>query len=200
MMKRPWWIFFAAAGIAAVIGLMLGGGRRMKPGKSNVAGNTHVGPAGLDRTGANFELQPANPTDSGPENPGARESSRHAVGEVQKNLLQQERRKIETKAQLQSQLGSLLKYDDAQLVVYAAGLELPDNSVQVIYPKYLEAKRKLEDLKKNGGLGEVHPTVKAQKEKLDELKRELDVGLVNLRESLTAQLKLLEDRPPTAKD
>ncbi len=106
---------------------------------------------------------------------------------------------MEAKVKLQSQLGSLLKYEDSQLAVYAAGLELPDNTVREIHPKYTEAKRKHGELKL-AGMGDAHPTVKAQKETLDELKRELDEGVANLRESLTAQLKLLEDRPLKAKD
>lgn len=200
MSKRAWWMFFAVAGIAAVIGLMFGGGARKKPGRSNEANNTQVGPAGFDRmSGANSKRQPANPPGDGADDSGARESSRHAVGEVERNRLQQERRQMETKMQLQAQLGSLLKYDDAQLAVYAAGLDLPDNAVREIHPKYMEAERKLEELK-IAGMDDAHPTVEIQKEKLDELKRELDDGVVSLRKLLTAQLKLLEDRPPKATD
>lgn len=191
-------MFIAAACIAAVIGLMLaGGGLRTRPEKSNVPGTSQVGPADSDRASA---AQPANPADEETENSIARQSPRHAVGEVEKNRLQQEQRKLESRRQqLQSQLGSLLRYEDAQLVVYAAGLDLPANTVREIHPKYMEAERHLADLK-IAGLGDPHPTVKAQKEKFDELKRELDEGVVKLRESLTAQLKLLEDSPPQAKD
>lgn len=200
MLKRPWWMLFTAAGIAAVIGLMSGGGVRTTLGKSTEAGNTRGGSAGLDRpSGTNSNRQPANPADDETENSGPRQSSRHATGDVEKNRLQQEQRKLAEKIQLQSQLDSLLKYDDAQLAVYAAGLDLPGNTVREIHPRYLEAKRHHEDLKKRG-LGDVHPTVKAQKATLDELGRELDEGVVSLREALTAQLKALEDRPPKATD
>lgn len=39
-----------------------------------------------------------------------------------------------------------------------------------------------------------------QKNDLDELMHELDEGVVKLRESLTAQLKALEDGSPNARD
>jgi capsular polysaccharide biosynthesis protein len=45
------------------------------------------------------------------------------------NLLEQEKRKLE------SQINSLLKYDSDQLMVYAAGLDLPDNIIRNLYPQ-----------------------------------------------------------------
>ena len=65
--------------------------------------------------------------------------------------------------QLESQISSLLKYDSDQLMVYASGLDLPDNIIRNLYPQYLEPKRQLEGLKING-LGDNHPTVLAAAE------------------------------------
>jgi len=103
------------------------------------------------------------------------------------NELEQEKRKLE------SQISSLLKYDSDQLMVYAAGLELPDNIIRNLYPLYLESKRQLDGLRING-LGAKHPTVLAANDQIQNMKRQLDEGVVNLRATLTAQLDLAADR------
>ncbi|HSP42887.1 MAG TPA: von Willebrand factor type A domain-containing protein [Luteolibacter sp.] len=97
------------------------------------------------------------------------------------------------KIQLETQINSLLKYDSEQLMVYAAGLDLPDNNVRQLYPKYLEAKRQLEGetLK---GLGDEHPSVKAKVEQMEALKRQLDESDINLRQTRRAQLELATNR------
>jgi capsular exopolysaccharide synthesis family protein len=97
------------------------------------------------------------------------------------------------KMQLESQIGSLLKYNSDQLMVYAAGLDLPDNIIRNLYPQYLELKRQLEGLKING-LGDRHPTVLAAVDNLNAMKRQLDEGVVNLRATLSAQLDLATNR------
>ena len=91
------------------------------------------------------------------------------------------------KLQLESQVNSLLKYKNEQLMVYAAGLDLPDNRIKVLYPQYLEANRKLDDLK-IGALGENHPTRVAQAEQAQSLLRQLDEAVVSLRATLQAKL------------
>lgn len=103
------------------------------------------------------------------------------------NELEQEKRKLE------SQISSLLKYDSDQLMVYAAGLDLPDNIIRNLYPQYLESKRQLDGLRING-LGAKHPTVLAANDQIQNMKRQLDEGVVNLRATLTAQLDLAADR------
>lgn len=103
------------------------------------------------------------------------------------NELEQEKRKLE------SQISSLLKYDSDQLMVYAAGLDLPDNIIRNLYPLYLESKRQLDGLRING-LGARHPTVLAANDQIQNMKRQLDEGVVNLRATLTAQLDLAADR------
>jgi len=103
------------------------------------------------------------------------------------NSLEQE------KMQLESQITSLLKYDSDQLIVYAAGLDLPDNVIKSLYPQYLERKLQFDSLKISG-LGERHPTVLAAKENILGLKRQLDEGVVNLRATLQAQLAMAEER------
>jgi capsular exopolysaccharide synthesis family protein len=113
------------------------------------------------------------------------QGARDALQTYQK--LQQE------KMQLESEISSLLKYDSDQLMVYAAGLELPDNIIRSLYPLYLEAKRLVDGMKING-LGDKHPTVLAEANRMSTMKRQLDEGVVNLRATLTAQLDLATER------
>ena len=96
-------------------------------------------------------------------------------------------------AGLESQITCLLKYDKDELMVYAGGLDLPENVVKVLYPKYKEAKRQLEGLKING-LADNHPTVRAANEQVATMKRQLDEGVVSMRQSLIAQLNLARER------
>ena len=100
------------------------------------------------------------------------------------------------KMQLESQISSLLKYDSDQLMVYASGLDLPDNIIRNLYPQYQEATRQLDTLKING-LGKNHPTVKAAEGVIETMKQQLDEGVVNLRATLKAQLDLATDRLKT---
>jgi succinoglycan biosynthesis transport protein ExoP len=99
----------------------------------------------------------------------------------------------QSKMQLESQINSLLKYNSDQLMVYAAGLDLPDNIIKTLLPQYQEAKRSLESLKING-LGERHPTVLSAIDQIERMKLQLDEGVVNLRATLQAQLDMATDR------
>jgi polysaccharide biosynthesis transport protein len=110
-----------------------------------------------------------------------------------RNALQAFHQIEQDKMQLESQISSLLKYDSDQLMVYASGLDLPDNIIRNLYPQYLERKRELEGLKING-LGDMHPTILAAAENLNAMKRQLDEGVVNLRATLSAQLDLASNR------
>ena len=97
------------------------------------------------------------------------------------------------KMQLESQINSLLKYDSDQLMVSAAGLNLPDNIIKNLLPQYNDAKRTLDTLKING-LGVNHPTVLAAADQIKTMKHQLDEGVVNLRATLQAQLDMATDR------
>ena len=110
-----------------------------------------------------------------------------------KNALQTFHQLEQEKMQLETQINSLLKYDKDQLMVYASGLDLPDNTIRSILPEYQASKRELESLKIKG-LGEDHPSVTAAKDQIERQKRQLDEGVVNLRATLKAQLDLASDR------
>lgn len=100
---------------------------------------------------------------------------------------------LQERMQLESQISTLLKIDSDQLMVYAGGLDLPENIIKSLYPQYQEAKRQLDGLKING-LGDRHPTVLAAVDQIANMKRQLDEGVVNLRATLKAQLDLANDR------
>ena len=110
-----------------------------------------------------------------------------------RDALQTFQKLTQDKMQLESQISSLLKYDSDQLMVYAGGLDLPENIIKSLYPQYQEAQRQLDSLKING-LGDRHPTVLAAVDQISNMKRQLDEGVVNLRATLKAQLDLAENR------
>lgn len=97
------------------------------------------------------------------------------------------------KIELGSQIQSLLKYTSDQLMVYAAGLNLPDNIVKTLYPQYLEIRRDL-DASRTQGLGDRHPIVLELEGRVQNMKKDLDEGIVGLRATLQAQLELAEAR------
>lgn len=97
------------------------------------------------------------------------------------------------KMQLEAQIQSLLKYDSEALLIYASGLDLPDNIIKSLYPQYLELKRQIEGMKASG-LGDRHPTIVSNKRILDQMKGQLDEGVVNLRTRLQGQLDMAKER------
>jgi Mg-chelatase subunit ChlD/uncharacterized protein involved in exopolysaccharide biosynthesis len=96
------------------------------------------------------------------------------------------------KMQLETQINSLLKISSDQLMVTAAGLDLPYNVIKSIYPQYLETQRSLETLKLSG-LGEDHPDVKAAADQAKVMKMQMDEGVVTLRETLKTKLNMTVD-------
>jgi capsular exopolysaccharide synthesis family protein len=90
---------------------------------------------------------------------------------------------------LESQIQSLLKYDSEALLIYASALDLPDNIIKTLYPQYLELKRSIEGMKASG-LGSRHPTIVSNNRIMDQMKADLDEGVVNLRSRLQGQLDL----------
>jgi Mg-chelatase subunit ChlD len=101
------------------------------------------------------------------------------------NRLEQEKR------QLATQIEGLQHYSSDQLLIYASGLNLPENRTRTLYPEYLAKQRALGTLKSQG-LSDRHPLVKAQNEELKKLKRQLDEATVGLKETLKAQLAQAE--------
>ncbi len=97
------------------------------------------------------------------------------------------------KVQLESQIETLLKYDSDQLIDFAAGLNLPENTVKRVKPEFDAAKTQLIALKASG-LGERHPRVLAQGQIINDFRKQLDEGVAALRDTLRAQLDLTKER------
>ncbi len=95
--------------------------------------------------------------------------------------------------QLESQIQSLHKYDSEELLLFTSGLDLPDNTIKVLYPQYLELKRNIDGLKASG-YGNKHPVIVANLQVLDSMKTQLNEGVVNLRTRLQGQLDILKER------
>lgn len=110
-----------------------------------------------------------------------------------RNALETYNKLLQEKMQLESQINSLLKYEAEQMMAFAAGLDLPDNIIRNLYPQYMEAKRLLDTLKTEG-YGDLHPKVLAAEEQIRNMKKDLNEGVVNLRETLRAQLDLATNR------
>jgi hypothetical protein len=120
-----------------------------------------------------------------------RRSPRHESGELEKTrIIQASNRRKQEYRQLESQINALLKYDGEQLMVYAAGLDSPNNVIQKVYPEYLETKREIEALKTNG-LASADPALVAKVEQMDALKLQLDAGIVTLRATLKSHMEIL---------
>ncbi|MES2997082.1 MAG: polysaccharide biosynthesis tyrosine autokinase [Verrucomicrobiota bacterium] len=102
------------------------------------------------------------------------------------------------KMQLKTQIDNLMRYQSDEMIPYAASVDLPDNVIRNLYPQYLEATRELQSYKTNG-LGSNHPTVRAQAEGIESLKKQMEQGVVNLKSTLRTQLELAEERLKTAK-
>ena len=111
------------------------------------------------------------------------------------SFLELEREKI----QLETQIESLLKYDSEQLLIYASGLDLPDNIIKNLYPQVLEMKRLIDGFKATG-LGDRHPTVMTNGRVLASMESQLDEGLVNLRLRLQGQLETAKERLAKAEE
>jgi capsular exopolysaccharide synthesis family protein len=97
------------------------------------------------------------------------------------------------KMELESQIQSLLNYDSDALLIYASGLNLPDNIIKNLYPQYLELKRQIEGLKASG-LGDRHPTILSNERILEQMRGDLNEGVVNLRTRLQGQLDMAKER------
>jgi capsular exopolysaccharide synthesis family protein len=94
---------------------------------------------------------------------------------------------------LESQVQNLLKYDSEALLIYASGLNLPDNIIKSLYPQYLEQVRQIEGLKASG-LGNRHPTILSNIRIMERTKEQLYEGVVNLRSRLQGNLELINER------
>ena len=94
------------------------------------------------------------------------------------------------KVRLEGQLKWLSDLTGEALLTFAGNLALPDNPVPELHRRQLMAVLDLDELKANG-LGADHPKVMTKTRMLESLKAQLDTAVGALRETLKAQLHLV---------
>ena len=102
------------------------------------------------------------------------------------------------KDQLESMLRSLLKASGEDLLQTAADIQLPDNVVKKLYPKFTALRSEIDHLKQKG-LGKSDPGLMAKEQELQALKGQINEGVVALRDRLQANLEVTEARLKRAK-
>jgi succinoglycan biosynthesis transport protein ExoP len=103
------------------------------------------------------------------------------------------RSKLEAaKTKLEAQIRGLLKYENDQLLIFAAGPDVPDNIVRQVYPEYLGLKREIEMLRANGAADD-DPSFVPKAKRLELMKSNLDEGVTSLRDRLKGQLEMAND-------
>ncbi|MBK1832968.1 GumC family protein [Roseibacillus ishigakijimensis] len=90
-------------------------------------------------------------------------------------------------------LDRLEKLDSEQVLRYAAELPVENNTVRGLHTEYLAVKREL-DAMKASGLGERHPDLQVQKERLQGLRADLDTAVGALRESLATNFEMISEQ------
>lgn len=89
---------------------------------------------------------------------------------------------------MESQMRVLESLNNDQLIEYTASLDVPDNLVSTLYPQYLAEKRQLQSLTASG-LGPNHPVVQTRTQVVDQMRKDLDEGVVALRNVLRSNLE-----------
>lgn len=94
------------------------------------------------------------------------------------------------KRSLESQINTLAGKSDEELISTAAGLQIVDSRVPHLYEQFTATKRELET-QATGGLGAKHPRMVASRKFLDQLKKDLDKAVQDLRATLRSRLELV---------
>ncbi len=97
------------------------------------------------------------------------------------------------KRQLETQVVTLNKFKNEELMKYAAGLQLPDNGVPRLYEEYQNAVRNLEGMKASG-LGRRHPDTIRIRKMSEGLHADLYSSVDSLKEILKTKLDLTGKR------
>jgi len=97
------------------------------------------------------------------------------------------------KQQLEIQIKTLLKLESDEMMKYAAGLNLPNNGVTLLFTQFQEAGRELESMKASG-LGAKHPDMQMRAIRIEKLMIDLEKAVASLRVILQTQLDLVEAR------
>ena len=94
-------------------------------------------------------------------------------------------------------LAHFLYLEEAPLMTYADGLDLPDNPVKLTFPAYLDALRGREELR-NKRLNEQRPEFQAAIHKLNDARTKTREAVADLKTGLQAQHETAEQQSKTA--
>lgn len=92
-----------------------------------------------------------------------------------------------------AQAASLLKYTDEQLLVYAAGLDLPDNSIKELYPQLLTTRRELQELRAAGS-GADASSIALQDARFNAIQSQLNEELAGVRKTMVELIQESDQR------
>lgn len=109
-----------------------------------------------------------------------REAQRNAEARVRAALEQ---------VQLETRVQALDTLQGNEAITYAAALDVPDNTVKLLYPGYVEAGLKLQSMQQSEGMGQKHPAVVAQTQVISHLRDDLETSVASLKETLRTQLE-----------
>ena len=125
------------------------------------------------------------------------------VGLTEEEMLRRATSKLDTleqnRDQLEIQIKKLIGIDDEDLIRTAAGLELPENQVSVLYNQYEKMVRDRRSVIANG-LGEMHPTVKGMDQTIKDLMADARKAVVTLKEVLNTRLNLVDSQVAKMED
>lgn len=90
-------------------------------------------------------------------------------------------------------LDKLETLESDQLLRYAAEIPVDNNSVRSLHSELLSTRKELNKLKAKG-LGENHPSMRVQKERIEGLQKDTDSAVASLRESLMTNFEMVSEQ------
>ncbi|MDB4354008.1 polysaccharide biosynthesis tyrosine autokinase [Akkermansiaceae bacterium] len=117
------------------------------------------------------------------------------VGQTEEIMYQNAQQRLDQLEQdrdrLKIQIDKLVKTSPEELIPTAAGLELPENQVSVLYNQYQEATREI-DTSTAQGLGPNHPTVVSLRKRASNLMRDAGSAVASLKDVLNTRINLVD--------
>ena len=114
-------------------------------------------------------------------------------------LIEKARQLVQKMDQTAGQISKLHEYRGETQMAYAAGLDVANNRIRITYPKYVEAKRRMEEMKISG-LAYRHPALLGVADEIANMERQLTDGLDPLIKEMDALLKVTSNELESARD
>jgi succinoglycan biosynthesis transport protein ExoP len=117
------------------------------------------------------------------------------VGLTEERMYQNAQQRLDQLEQdrdrLKIQIDKLVKTSAEEMIPTAAGLELPENQVSVLYQQFQETNRNI-DSQGAQGLGPNHPTILTLKKQASNLMRDAESAVTSLKDVLTTRINLVD--------